>query len=91
MGKLDQALQRGRPGVERRRPRIDMRNIGEAARQSIQQPFLLSRRTEKDTRLVHLLPSAADECRHRRLLARYEPPGGPSPLRSDGPRHTGIG
>ena len=56
MRKLDQAPERGRPGIEGCRPGIDLRDVTETACQRLQQLFLLLRRTDKDARLVHAFP-----------------------------------
>src|SRR5262245_41413861 len=62
MRELDEALQRRRPGIERGRPGIDVRDILEAPRQRLHQFRLLSGRAEKNARLVQpLLHSRAGQ------------------------------
>ena len=59
MRKLDEAVQRGGPGIEGCRPGIDVRDVLETARQRLQQLRLLSRRAKEDARFVHpFLPKA---------------------------------
>ena len=43
MRELDEALQRGRPGIEGCRPGIDLRDVFETVRQRLKQLFLLAR------------------------------------------------
>src|SRR5207244_4429692 len=43
----------GPPGVERRRPRLDVGDVLETARDRLDQLRLLARRPEEDARLVH--------------------------------------
>ena len=53
MRELEEAVQRGGPGIEGRRPGLDVRDVFETAGQRLQQLLLLSRRAEEDARLVH--------------------------------------
>src|SRR5712664_3317321 len=59
MRELEEAFQRGGPGMEGRRPGIHVRDAVETARQRLQQLLLFSRGAEEDARLVHpFLPKA---------------------------------
>ena len=59
MRKLDEAIQRGGPGIEGCRPGINVRDVLETARQGLQQLCLLPRRAKEDARFGHpLLPKA---------------------------------
>ena len=58
-GKLDEAFQRGDPGIEARHPGFDIGDLFETACQHLQQLRLLSRRAQEYARLVHpVLPLA---------------------------------
>ena len=57
--KLDEPGQRGRPRIEDRRPRIDMRDVFEAACQRLHQLLLRARRAKENARFIHpVLPKA---------------------------------
>jgi hypothetical protein len=53
LGELDESVERGSPGVECGRPRLDVGDVLEPARDCLEQFGLLARRPEEDARLVH--------------------------------------
>src|SRR5687767_5794070 len=53
MRQLDQAVQRGGPGIEGCRPGIHVRHVLETARQRLEQLRLLARRAKEDAMFVH--------------------------------------
>jgi hypothetical protein len=63
MRKLDEALQCGRPRIERCRPGIHVRDVTETACERLQQLLLLSRRAKEDARFVHVFPQVAERPR----------------------------
>jgi hypothetical protein len=71
--KLDEPGQRGGPRIEDRRPRIDMRDVFEPARQRLHQLLLRTRRAKENARLVHSIPFVFSPARTINDAKKFQP------------------